>query len=123
MIKLGLDTAADANAKVARFPLPECTAMSQGYIGYHLQNGILRQLRLEKMPWHVATVVTQMEVDPADPAFRNPTKPIGAFYTEDEAKRLMAENPGMSSKRTPAADGGRWCRRRSRWISWRRTAS
>jgi carbamate kinase len=98
MIKLGLDTAADANAKVARFPLPECTAMSQGYIGYHLQNGILRQLRLEKMPWHVATVVTQMEVDPADPAFRNPTKPIGAFYTEDEAKRLMAENPGMFFK-------------------------
>lgn len=98
MIKLGLDTAADSNDKVARFPLPECTALSQGYIGYHLQNGILRELRIEGMPWHVATVITQMEVDPNDPAFKNPTKPIGAFYTEEEAKKLMAENPGMVYK-------------------------
>lgn len=98
MIKLGLDTAADINEKIARFPLPECTALSQGYIGYHLQNGILRQLRIEGMPWHVATVITQMEVDPQDPAFKNPTKPIGAFYTEEEAKKLMAENPGMVFK-------------------------
>ncbi|MEG0876109.1 MAG: carbamate kinase [Oscillospiraceae bacterium] len=98
MIKLGLDTAADANDKIARFPLPECTAMSQGYIGYHLQNGILRQLRIEKMPWHVASVVTQIEVDPNDPAFKNPTKPIGAFYTEAEAKALMAATPGMVFK-------------------------
>ncbi len=98
MIKLGLDTAADINEKVARFPLPECTALSQGYIGYHLQNGILRQLRIEGMPWHVATVVTQIEVDPNDPAFKNPTKPIGAFYTKEEAKRIMNENPGMVFK-------------------------
>lgn len=98
MIKLGLDTAADINEKIARFPLPECTALSQGYIGYHLQNGILRQLRIEGMPWHVATVITQMEVDPQDPAFKNPTKPIGAFYSEEEAKKLMAENPGMVFK-------------------------
>ena len=98
MIKLGLDTAADCNDKIARFPLPECTALSQGYIGYHLQNGILRQLRIEGMPWHVATVITQMEVDPQDPAFKNPTKPIGAFYTEEEAKKIMAENPGVVFK-------------------------
>ncbi len=94
MIKLGLDTAAEINDKVASFPLPECTALSQGYIGFHLQNAILRELRKEKMPWYVATVITQMEVDKNDPAFQNPTKPIGAFYTEEEAKRLMAENPG-----------------------------
>lgn len=98
MIKLGLDTAADATDKVSRFPLPECTALSQGYIGYHLQNSILRELRIEKMPWHVATVVTQIEVDKNDPAFLNPTKPIGAFYTEEEAKRLMAENPSKVFK-------------------------
>ncbi len=98
MIKLGLDTAADLNDKVARFPLPECTALSQGYIGYHLQNGIQRELRIEGMPWHVATVVTQVEVDPNDPAFKNPTKPIGAFYTEEEAKQLMAANPGAVYK-------------------------
>lgn len=98
MIKLGLDTAADVNDKIARFPLPECTALSQGYIGYHLQNGILRELRIEKMPWHVATVVTQIEVDKNDPAFKNPTKPIGAFYTEEEAKKIMSENPQMVFK-------------------------
>lgn len=98
MIKLGLDTAADLNSKVARFPLPECTALSQGYIGYHLQNGIHRQLRIDGIPKHVATVVTQMEVDPNDPAFKNPTKPIGAFYTEEEAKKQMEINPGMVFK-------------------------
>lgn len=98
MIKLGLDTAADINGKVARFPLPECTALSQGYIGYHLQNGIMRQLRIEKMSQHAATIVTQIEVDPNDPAFKNPTKPIGAFYTETEARKLMAENPGAVYK-------------------------
>ena len=98
MIKLALDTAADATDKVSRFPLPECTAMSQGYIGYHLQNGILRELRIEGMPWHVATVITQMEVDPNDPAFKNPTKPIGAFYTKEEAEKLMAQNPGAVFK-------------------------
>ena len=98
MIKLGLDTAADANSKVAHFPLPECTALSQGYIGYHLQNSILRELRIEHMPWHVATVVTQMEVDKDDPAFKDPTKPIGAFYSEEEAKRLMEQRPGTVFK-------------------------
>lgn len=98
MIKLGLDTAAEANEKVCRFPLPECTALSQGYIGFHLQNGILRELRRERMPWHVATVVTQIEVDPSDPAFKNPTKPIGAFYSEQEAKNLMERTPGMVLK-------------------------
>lgn len=98
MIKLGLDIAADANDKIARFPLPECTAMSQGYIGFHLQNGILRELRKQKMPWQVATVITQMEVDPNDPAFKNPTKPIGAFYSETEAKKLKEENPNLIFK-------------------------
>ena len=98
MIKLGLDTAAEKNDKVARFPLPECTALSQGYIGYHLQNGILRELRKEDMPWHVATVITQMEVDKNDPAFENPTKPIGAFYSQEEAKRIMEQNPAMVLK-------------------------
>lgn len=98
MIKLGLDMAADASSKISRFPLPECTAMSQGYIGSQLQNGILRELRAKKMPWYVATVVTQIEVDPNDPAFDNPTKPIGAFYSEEEAKKLTAENPHLVFK-------------------------
>ncbi|WP_066506933.1 carbamate kinase [Abyssisolibacter fermentans] len=93
MIQLGLDTAAENNDKIAKFALPECSAMSQGYIGYHLQKGIKKELKRVGMPWHVATVITQMEVDSNDPAFKNPTKPIGGFYNEDEAKRLMAEDP------------------------------
>ena len=62
--------------------LPECGAMSQGYIGYHLQQGIGREMHRRYKRWHAATVVTQIECDPDDPAFANPTKPIGPFYTE-----------------------------------------
>lgn len=98
MIRLAFDTACGATDKVCAFPLPECTALSQGYIGYHLQNGILRELRKEGMPWQVATVVTQVEVDAADPAFENPTKPIGAFVSEEEARRAMADDPSAIYK-------------------------
>lgn len=107
MISTALDTAAAVNPKVPRFELPECTAMSQGYIGFHLQKGIKKELRKEGMPWHVATVVTQIVVDPADPAFENPTKPIGAFYTREEAEKLMEENPQMCLRE----DAGRGYRR------------
>lgn len=91
-IRLAFETAA-ACAQPGRVPLmdlPECTAMSQGYIGYHLQQGLAAELRRVGMPWHVATVVTQVEVDPDDPAFDRPTKPIGAFYDEPTARRMMA---------------------------------
>ena len=73
--------------------LPECGAMSQGYIGYHLQQGIGREMHKRYKRWHVATVVTQIEVDPDDPSFQNPTKPIGPFYTEEQAKEIMAAEP------------------------------
>lgn len=98
MIKLAFDTASQANDKIADFELPECTAMSQGYIGFHLQKGIKKELRKEGMPWHVATVITQMEVDKNDSAFQNPTKPIGSFYTEEAANEMMKQNPGMVFK-------------------------
>ncbi|MCV2395717.1 carbamate kinase [Actinotalea sp. M2MS4P-6] len=94
-INLAFDTAADATGRVPRMPLPECTAMSQGYIGYHLQQGLLAELRRVGMPWHVASVVTQVEVDPRDPAFERPTKPIGAFYDEASARSMMAEDPTL----------------------------
>jgi len=81
--------------------------MSQGYIGYHLQKGIAKELRLQKMPWQVATVVTQVVVDENDPAFRNPTKPIGAFYDEETAKAMMAAESGLYM----AEDSGRGWRR------------
>jgi len=118
VISTALDTAAAVNPKVPRFELPECTAMSQGYIGFHLQKGIKKELRREGMPWHVATVVTQIVVDPDDPAFQNPTKPIGSFYTKEKAERLMEENPQICFKE----DAG-WWRPPSRWISRRRILS
>ena len=72
-------------------PLSVCVAMSQGYIGYDLQNGLREELLDRGINKGVATVLTQVEVDPDDPAFRNPTKPIGAFMTKEEADALVKE--------------------------------
>ena len=72
-------------------PLSVCVAMSQGYIGYDLQNALREELLDRGVKRGVATVLTQVEVDPADPAFARPTKPIGAFLTREEADRLVAE--------------------------------
>ena len=72
-------------------PLSVCVAMSQGYIGYDLQNGLREELLDRGIQKGVATVLTQVEVDPGDPAFRNPTKPIGAFMTKEEADALVKE--------------------------------
>ncbi|MGN1001812.1 MAG: carbamate kinase [Oscillospiraceae bacterium] len=107
MINLAFDLASKDDPKVAAMPLQECTAMSQGYIGYHLQKGIARELRRQNMPWQVASVVTQVVVDQNDPAFRNPTKPIGAFYDEDTAREMMRADPGLCMKE----DSGRGWRR------------
>ena len=72
-------------------PLSDCVAMSQGYIGYDLQNGLREELLDRGINKGVATVLTQVEVDPEDPAFLNPTKPIGAFMTKEEADALVKE--------------------------------
>ena len=72
-------------------PLSVCVAMSQGYIGYDLQNALREEMLNRGMPKSVATVLTQVEVDPNDPAFENPTKPIGSFMTREEADRMVAE--------------------------------
>ena len=91
MINLGLATAAEAKAIKSDMPFPECGAMSQGYIGYHLQNAIGNELAARGMAKDVATVVTQVLVDEADPAFQHPTKPVGAFYDRETADRIAAE--------------------------------
>ena len=72
-------------------PLSVCVAMSQGYIGYDLQNALREELLDRGISKGVATVLTQVEVDPTDPAFAHPTKPIGAFMTREEADRMVAE--------------------------------
>ena len=72
-------------------PLSVCVAMSQGYIGYDLQNALREELLDRGIQKGVATVLTQVEVDPNDEAFHNPTKPIGAFMTKEEADKMVAE--------------------------------
>jgi len=71
-------------------PFPECGAMSQGYIGYHLQNAIEEELNKRNINKNCASIITQVLVDKNDEAFSNPTKPIGSFYTKEEAKNLEA---------------------------------
>lgn len=87
-------------------PFPECGAMSQGYIGFHIQNAIYNALKEENINRNVATVVTQVLVDKNDPLFQNPTKPVGSFYNEEEAKKIAAEK-GYTMKE----DAGRGWRR------------
>ncbi|MFB5980095.1 carbamate kinase [Lactobacillus delbrueckii] len=95
-INLGMSYAAE-HGQSAAFPFSECGAMSQGYIGYHLQQSLQNELRKRGMTKDVATIVTQIVVDPADTAFQNPTKPIGAFYTREEADSI-AEDKGYIFK-------------------------
>ena len=91
MINLGLATAAEAGAIKADMPFPECGAMSEGYIGYHLQQAIGNELQSRGICKPVATIITQTIVDENDPAFLTPTKPVGAFYDKETAERLSAE--------------------------------
>ena len=87
-------------------PFDVCGAMSQGYIGYHIQQGLTKILRERGNQKQVVTVVTQVLVDRNDPKFQNPSKPIGPFYTEQEAKTI-AEEKGYVMKE----DAGRGWRR------------
>lgn len=105
MINLAMDAAAKTDAGTPEMPFPECGAMSQGYIGFHLQNAIQNELRSRGLNIPVATVVTQVVVDKNDPAFQNPTKPVGAFYTKEEADKMIEK--GFAFKE----DAGRGYRR------------
>jgi len=102
-IVLASETAANVTPSM---PFDVCGAMSQGYIGYHIQQGLSKVLKQHGNNAQVATVVTQVVVDKNDPKFQNPTKPIGAFYSEEEAKALAAEK-GYTMKE----DAGRGWRR------------
>jgi carbamate kinase len=106
-IAKAFEVAHGVGGDVPAMPMPECSAMSQGYIGYHLQQGLLAELRAQGMPWYVATVITQTRVDADDPAFANPTKPVGAFYDEATARAMMAAEPGLVMR----PDAGRGWRR------------
>ena len=91
MINLAMDFASNNGAGTPFMPLAECGAMSQGYIGYHLQQSISNELNDRGINKNVATVVTQVVVDKNDKAFVNLSKPVGMFYSKEEAEKIAAE--------------------------------
>ncbi len=91
MINNAFAFAAANDGKTPEMPFPEAGAMSQGYIGYQLSQAILNELRRRGIMRSTANVITQTVVYPDDPAFENPTKPVGAFMTEEEARAKAAE--------------------------------
>lgn len=95
-----------ASASTPAMPFDVCGAMSQGMIGFHIQQGLSKVLRHRGINKNVVTIVTQVVVDKDDPKFKAPSKPIGPFYTEEEAKAIAAEK-GYTMKE----DAGRGWRR------------
>ena len=102
-ILLASETAKDVTPAM---PFDVCGAMSQGYIGYHIQQALKYALNKRNKNIPVLTVATQMVVEETDPAFQNPRKPIGPFYSEEEAKKLMEEKGYIMKE-----DAGRGWRR------------
>ena len=106
MINLSFETSNIVANSNPAMPFPECGAMSQGYIGFHLQNALLAELKNQGMDTKVATIITQVEVDKDDTAFQNPTKPIGSFYDLETSNKLakdkgyvMVEDAGRGYRR------------------------
>ena len=87
-------------------PFDVCGAMSQGYIGYHIQQALKYALNSRNRNYPVVSLVTQVVVEEGDPAFQNPSKPIGPFYSREEAEALRREK-GYEMKE----DAGRGWRR------------
>ncbi|WP_287789435.1 MULTISPECIES: carbamate kinase [Atlantibacter] len=109
MINLAFEAAAKTEAHTPMLPMSVCVALSQGYIGYDLQNALREELLSREIHKPVATLITQVEVDANDPAFLNPTKPIGSFFSEQDAARLtqqgytMKEDAGRGYRRVVAS--------------------
>ena len=106
LINLAFSEGKKVNPKVYDMPFSECGAMSQGYIGYHLQNAIANELTLNNINKKVVSLITQVEVDKNDPAFLDPTKPIGSFYSKEEAASLgypVKEDAGRGYRRVIAS--------------------
>lgn len=91
MINLGMNIASAINRNVPSIPLTECGAMSQGYIGYHLQNAIGNELTKRKIKKTTSCIVTQVLVDKEDSAFKNPEKFVGTFYSKEDALEIEKE--------------------------------
>lgn len=105
MINLAMAELSKADSKYSLCPMSVCVAMSQGYIGYDLQNALREELLDRGIDKCVSTIITQVEVDKNDPAFNNPTKPIGGFMTKEEADKLVKSGENVIE------DAGRGYRR------------
>ena len=102
MINLAFET----SKETPNMPFPECGAMSEGYIGYHIQNALYNCFKEKSINKTVSTVVTQVLVDEKDPLFQNPSKPIGSFYSKEEAEQISKEKGYIMKE-----DAGRGYRR------------
>ena len=102
MINLAFET----SKETPNMPFPECGAMSEGYIGYHIQNALYNSFKEKGINKTVSTIVTQVLVNQNDPLFSNPSKPIGSFYSKEEAEKI-AQEKGYVMKE----DAGRGYRR------------
>lgn len=102
MINLAFET----SKETPNMPFPECGAMSEGYIGYHIQNALYNCLKQKGINKTVCTVISQVLVDSNDPLFQNPSKPIGSFYSKEEADRIAKEKGYIMKE-----DAGRGYRR------------
>ena len=102
MINLAFET----SKETPNMPFPECGAMSEGYIGYHIQNALYNSLNKRNVNKTVCTVVTQVLVNPNDPLFLNPSKPIGSFCSKEEAENIAKEKGYIMKE-----DAGRGYRR------------
>lgn len=101
MINIAMSELHKSNPKYSNCPMSVCVAMSQGYIGYDLQNALREELLNRNINKAVSTIVTQVEVDANDKAFENPTKPIGSFMTKEEA------DEATKAGKTVVEDSGR----------------
>ena len=90
-ILLAMDYSANGEAKTPSMPFAECGSMSQGYIGYQMQQAIQNELHRQGIKKNCVTVVTQVLVNAKDKAFQNPTKPIGMFYSKEEADKIVKD--------------------------------
>ena len=105
MINIAMTTLSREDPSHPMAPMSVCTAMSEGYICYDLQNSLREELLDREIHKAVSTILTQVEVDPNDPAFQHPTKPIGTFMTEEEAEEMRRRGNAVME------DAGRGWRR------------
>ena len=105
MINLAMAELSKSNPQYSICPMSVCVAMSQGYIGYDLQNALREELLDRGINKSVSTIITQVEVDKEDPAFNHPTKPIGGFMSKEEADVMVQKGENIIE------DAGRGYRR------------